>query len=270
VFERLDLINRKEKGEDLEVLRAAFAPAPPPAPAPAVPASRLRPWLGAASPHPFAHAQAQYPTGRVLESGATAGGAVVVVRRVAAGTVTAALAVRVAGTTTELEWPPTADVPALCPVPGRERMLVHIGAMAGDLVELDLSTKQQRTVLDKVNWSSGFVDADHLAILANREVRVYKWSEGPLGEPVAVTPAPTLANIFVAHGCVLGKTNDYSATTFQILRWNGASLDDLGGHSVEPKLFTLHAAATVDGATLVAGVDWNGAAHWLALDAAAS
>jgi hypothetical protein len=264
-FELLDLVSRGEKAEDLETLRAAFMPAPVAPPAP--PPSRLGAWTGAAQPHPFAHARAQYPKGNVLQSAPTAGGAVLVTRRVAAGTVTAALAVHTAGTTTELDWPATADVPGFGPVPGRERMLVHVGAMAGNLVELDLASGAQRAVLEKVDISSGFVDADHLAVLANREVRVYRWSDGALGEPVATVPAPTLYNIFVAHGCVIGKTSDYKTTTVRILRWNGASLDDLGEHAVEPKLFMFHAATIVDGAPVVASVDMKGGAYWFRLDA---
>ncbi len=263
LFAKLDLVNHKERAADLEALRARFAPAP----APAAPPSRLTAWAGTAPPHPFAQARAQYPQGGVLQSAPTAGGAVVVTRRVAAGTITAALAVRSGGDVKELDWPATADVAALVPVPGRERALVHVGAMDGNLVELDLATGTQRTVLEKVGWSSGFVDPDHLVVLADRELRVYGWNDGALGAPAATLAVPTINNIFVAHGCVIGKTSDYTTTTFQIFRWNGATLDDLGIHAVEPRLFTLHAATVVDGATLVAGVEWNGGAHWFALDA---
>lgn len=227
----------------------------------------LRPWRGAKPPHPFAEAQAHFPGRRVVQSAPTQGGQVVAVQRVIAGAppVPARLAALRGGEARELPWPETLDVTAAVPLPVGERVLCCTGGMAGPLVELDLDTGARRTLLERAGWSCGFVDPAHLAVLAEGTLRVYRHGD-ELGAPVAELRAPELNNLFVAHGCAFGKTNDYSRTTFRALRWRGEALEDLGLHTVKPKLFALHAAAASRGAALVGGVDAQGVAHWFSFN----
>lgn len=227
----------------------------------------LRPFRGAKPPHPFALAEAHFPGRRVIQGAPTAGGTVVAVQRVVAGAppVPSRLAALRGGEARALEWPEALDVTSVTPAPGRERVLVCTGGMSGDLYELDLDSGARRVVLQRAGWSCGFVDAEHLAVLAEGSVRVYRYAEGDLAEPVATARAPEVNNVFVAHGRVFGKTNDYQTNTFRVLRWSGDALEELGLHAVKPRLYTLHAAEARKGAALVGGVDPKGAPHWFSV-----
>jgi hypothetical protein len=191
------------------------------------------------------------------------------VRRFAAGNpyTPAQLAVRAGGSGTVLDWPDTTDIAAICPVPGHERVLLCSGVPAGPLVEIDLSSGARRELLPKIGWACGFVDAVHLVTFGDGHLRVYRWSEGALGEPVATTPA-VAGNIFVGHGYVFAKTNDYQNPSFQIFRWNGTGLADAGIHPVHAKVFTLHTAAELNGEKLLGSVDFSNQVFWFAFDPA--
>ncbi len=262
-FERLDRSNRGRKGKDLELLRAKLGLA---VAEPAPPVSALRVWDGAPPPHPFAEARAQFPQGSVLQSPASPSGQVVVARRVSHGPppLPLQLAVRTQGTSRDLEGPGSNDVYALCSVPGRERVLVCCG-IPGPLVEIDLASGARRELLPRVGWSCGFLDAEHLVVFAdNKALEVYRWSDAALEAPVARVPVD-INNIFVAHGLVFAKTKDYQTPSFQLLRWNGAGLDDLGVHPVELKGFALHGASEQAGHKLVAAVDTKFNVSWFAV-----
>ena len=102
------------------------------------------------------------------------------------------------------------------------------------------------------------------ALADNKALEVYRWSDAALEAPVARVPVD-INNIFVAHGLVFAKTKDYQTPSFQLLRWNGAGLDDLGVHPVELKGFALHGASEQAGHKLVAAVDTKFNVSWFAV-----
>lgn len=94
------------------------------------------------------------------------------------------------------------------------------------------------------------------------QVRIHPYRDGNPGEAVATLPV-TGFNIFVGHGRVFFKTSQPVAG-MSVASWNGRELAPEGVFPVDAKVFSLHAAVEQDGKTLVAFVDTNGKAHWLA------
>ncbi len=265
-FAALDRINRDSPGADVEALRVAagLATAAPAATA-ATPAPVLSAWTGPAPAHPFAEAQAHFAKrDMLLQAGPTPEGRLVLARRrmFTPPCSTQVVARTAAGATTELSWEGTADVASVSVVPGRERAVLCAGS-SGPLVEIDLVSGARRELLASVGWSCGFVDADHLAVLDGQTVRVYRYGDGDLGEPVASAPA-AVVNIFVGHGCVFGKSREVGVFSFQILRWTGGALVDTGSHAVDAKPFAFHAASAHGGTLLLGAVDTKGVVSWFA------
>ncbi len=252
---------------DVNALRRAAGLAPVKAKKPPQPPKRagLRTHKGKAPAHPHSLAQAHFKDRRlVLQAGPSPAGRHVLVRRFRAGKPPALNTVAVVGpkgTERTIEWPAPREAYGVCLVPGKERALLCAG-VPGPLVELDLESGSERELLPAVRWSCGFVDEQHLAVLADGEVRVYRYDDGELGEPVAAV-ANDGFNIFVGHGRVFCKTRDMSVVSFRVLAWDGEKLSEEGVVPADSKLFALDAAAEHDGQRLVASIDTKGDAKWM-------
>jgi len=247
------------------ILRAAGR-LPPEAPPPPPPASRVRRLEGSPPPDPFARAREHYGRkSHVWQTGPSPAGRTLVVQRFVAGGPYVPAALRVLGAdgaVTPVAWPDdTKDVYGVCTVPGRERALVCAGT-PGPLLEVDLVTGTTRERMAGVRWSCGFVDAEHLAVLGDKEIRVHRWADdGDLGAPVA-TASTGAFNLQVGHGCVYTLVRD-TTTQVRLLTWRGASLVDEGLHPIDGELFFLSATVTHDGRNLLFSEDSKGVATWL-------
>lgn len=264
-FAFVDHLNRRETEPlpALDALKAAAGVAPP-APAPvAAAASGLAPLTGSAPAHPFARAMEHFGVTRmVFQAGPTPAGRYLLARRFTAGappTPASIVVVGAAGAEHTLEWAVPRDVFGVCAVPGKERALLCTGS-PGALVELDLVSGAERELLPAVRWTCGFLDPDHLAVLGDGELRVYRYADGPLGAPTAALPADCF-NMFAGHGRVFHRTRDAEAS-LRVLAWNGRELAEEGIFPVDSGMFTLHAAAEQDGQRLVGFVDTAGKPSW--------
>jgi hypothetical protein len=269
-FAFVDHLNRRED-EPLPVVDALKAAAGIATPkrevAPdAQPSSGLTPLTGKMPAHPFALAMEHFGVKRmVFQAGPTPAGRRVLVRRFAAGAPPTPAAIVVfgsAGAEHTLEWQVPRDVFGVCAVPGQERALLCTGT-PGPLIELDLETGAERQLLPAVGWSCGFVDPEHLAVLSGGEARVYRYSDGALGEPVAALPVAGF-NVFVGHGRVFHRTREAPAS-LRVIAWNGRELVEEGVFAVDSKLFSLHAAIEQQGQKLVGFVSTDGKASWFVI-----
>ena len=266
-FAFVDHLNRrlKEPAPHLDALKRAAGVAPPePEAAPsAASTSGFQPLAGGAPAHPFARAIEHLGVSRmVFQAGPTPAGRFVLARRFTAGTPPIPASIVVvgsAGAESTLEWPVPRDVFGLCAVPGKERALLCTGA-PGPLVELDLVSGAERELLPQVRWSCGFVDPDHLAVLAGTEVQIHRYVDGPLSAPVAVASIDGF-NAFVGHGRVFHRTRD-AQPSMRVLVWNGSQLAEEGIFPVDASVFTLHAAGQEGARKLVAFVDTAGKPSW--------
>lgn len=226
--------------------------------------SRLGAWDGTLPPHPYAQAQAHFDQRQsVFEAGPTPAGRSVVARRFRATgkrVPTTIAILGAAGAEHTIKWPVPRDVYGMCLVPDSERALLCSG-VPGPLVEIDLETGVERERLPSALWSCGFLDRDHLAVLAKGEVRVYRWDETELGDPVA-TLAVDSPNIFVGHGRIFCKTRE-TTPAVRVLAWDGSALSEEGVVPVDVKLFAVHAAAIDQDQMLLATVNTDGEARWL-------
>ncbi|HUH03357.1 MAG TPA: hypothetical protein VML75_15275 [Kofleriaceae bacterium] len=226
--------------------------------------SRLGAWDGTLPPHPYARAQAHFDQRQsVFQAGPTAAGRYAVARRFRATGKRVPTTISIignAGAEHTIKWPVPRDVYGMCLVPDAELALLCAG-VPGPLVELDLQTGVERERLPDVLWSCGFLDRDHLAVLAKGEVRVYRWDATELGKPVA-TLAVDSPNIFVGHGRIFCKTRE-TTPAVRVLAWDGSALSEEGVVPVDVKLFAVHAAAKDQGQMLLATVNTDGEARWL-------
>jgi hypothetical protein len=267
--ELFEFLREKNEGVDDELpdvaaLEAALGYAPIEAADGRASYSRLGAWDGTLPPHPYAQAQAHFDQRQsVFQAGPTAAGRYVVARRFRATGKRVPTTIAIIGGGGEehtLKWPVPRDVYGMCLVPGAERALLCSG-VPGPLVELDLETGVERERLPGVLWSCGFLDRDHLAVLAKGEVRVYRWDERDLGEPLVTLDADS-PNIFVGHGRIFCKTRE-TTPAVRVLAWDGTALSEEGVVPVDVKLFAVHAAATDQDQMLLATVNTDGEARWL-------